>query len=263
VPIGSRDLRSALEVVHRLNADDTPASETAALALLGRLIGCDQVSVITSDPVARTMSRAVSTRPERNLFHQPGFTAALVEHPAFTAYRTGRLTVGSSVALSDLATPTALRALRLYVDFYRPQGTVDQLVGLAAVNGRRGLAVAVNRSRPGFGRRDRELLDLLTPHLAQAAARRRRVAALAATGRTPTRPAGEPPAPLSRLTERERQVALRLAEGATDREIARGLGIAVRTVHKHVEHTYRKLELTNRTSLAALVHRAAAAEPRR
>jgi hypothetical protein len=32
----------------------------------------------------------------------------------------------------------------------------------------------------------------------------------------------------------------------------------VRTVHKHVEHTYRKLDLPNRTTLTALIHRGAA-----
>jgi DNA-binding CsgD family transcriptional regulator len=63
-------------------------------------------------------------------------------------------------------------------------------------------------------------------------------------------------AQLPALTPRERQVAVRVADGATDREIARDFGISARTVHKHLEQIYRKLDLTNRASLGAVIHRA-------
>lgn len=245
----ARDLRQALAVVRRLNEDDAEA-ETDALVLLGRLVGSDRTSVTVNDHVARTMTAATSTRPEQNLFHQNGFTGAVGQHPAFAAYRAGTLTAGSSAALSDLNTVTALRRLPLYVDYYRPQGTVDQLLGVAAITGRQALVVALNRSRPGFTRRDRELVDLLAPHLAQAAVRRKRAAA-----RPLVSPGDRASDILARLTVREREVALLLAEGATDQQISRRLGIAVRTVHKHVERTYRKLDLNNRTALSVLVHR--------
>jgi hypothetical protein len=136
-----RDLRLALAVVRRLNEDDP------------------------------------SSLPEQNPFRQqPGFSLAVAQHPAFAAYRSGTLAAGSSAALSDLMTGAALRKLPLYVDFYRPQSTVVQLLGLAAINGRQGMAVALNRSRFGFTRRDRELVDLLSPHLVQASVRRKRTA---------------------------------------------------------------------------------------
>lgn len=250
----SRDLRLALTVVRRLNADD-PKAEPEALTLLGRLVGCDQASVTINDHVSRRMTAAISSRPERNLFRQPGFSVAVAQHPAFAAYRSGALATGSSAALSDLNTAAALRRLPLYVDYYRPQGTVDQLLGLAAITGRQGLVVALNRSRIGFSRRDRALVDLLAPHFAQAADRRKRTAALAAAARVRAWRDEQPSDVLSRLTGREQQVALLLADGATDQQIARSLGITARTVHKHVEHIYRKLELTNRTTLTALIYR--------
>ncbi|MGH3623499.1 MAG: response regulator transcription factor [Sciscionella sp.] len=59
---------------------------------------------------------------------------------------------------------------------------------------------------------------------------------------------------LSALTPRERQVVEHLVLGLADREIAHNLAISVRTVHKHLEVIYRKLDLDNRTSLIALVH---------
>jgi len=57
------------------------------------------------------------------------------------------------------------------------------------------------------------------------------------------------------LTPRERQVAAHVTAGATDREIARSLAISPRTVHKHLQQIYRKLDLTNRTGLIVLLHK--------
>ncbi|MDQ1294869.1 MAG: hypothetical protein QG608_2754 [Actinomycetota bacterium] len=57
------------------------------------------------------------------------------------------------------------------------------------------------------------------------------------------------------LTPRERQVAVQVESGSTDREIARSLQISPRTVHKHLEQIYRKLGLRSRVSLIVLMHR--------
>ena len=53
-----------------------------------------------------------------------------------------------------------------------------------------------------------------------------------------------------KFTERQRQVAAWLAQGKTNREIATILGIATRTVEKHVETLLRKLHVENRTAAA-------------
>ncbi len=55
------------------------------------------------------------------------------------------------------------------------------------------------------------------------------------------------------LTARERQVLARVALGETDRVIGRLLGIAPRTVSKHVENILRKLGVETRTAAAAVV----------
>jgi len=49
-----------------------------------------------------------------------------------------------------------------------------------------------------------------------------------------------------RLTERELTVLAVLAEGLTAHAIARELGISPRTVHRHLQHLYRKLGTTDR-----------------
>jgi len=64
------------------------------------------------------------------------------------------------------------------------------------------------------------------------------------TGRTPATVTGNP------LTAREFQVADLIAEGLTNAEIARTLGVSVRTVDTHVEHVRTKLGVRARTQIA-------------
>jgi DNA-binding CsgD family transcriptional regulator len=56
------------------------------------------------------------------------------------------------------------------------------------------------------------------------------------------------------LTPREIEVLRWVAEGKTTSAIAIIIGSSIRTVHKHLERVYRKLEVENRTAAAAAVH---------
>ena len=69
-----------------------------------------------------------------------------------------------------------------------------------------------------------------------------------------TRPASAaPPSVLDALTAAERQVADRVAHGLTSRQIAQELFVSPRTVDAHLTHIYRKLDISSRARLAALV----------
>ena len=57
---------------------------------------------------------------------------------------------------------------------------------------------------------------------------------------------------LTTLTERERQIMRLVSEGLSNKEIGRRLNIADGTIKVHLHHVYRKLEISNRTVLAAL-----------
>jgi two-component system, NarL family, nitrate/nitrite response regulator NarL len=57
---------------------------------------------------------------------------------------------------------------------------------------------------------------------------------------------------LATLTERERQIMSLVSEGLSNKEIGRRLHIADGTIKVHLHHVYRKLEISNRTVLAAL-----------
>jgi two-component system nitrate/nitrite response regulator NarL len=60
------------------------------------------------------------------------------------------------------------------------------------------------------------------------------------------------------LTTREHQIVRVVAEGLTNKEIARRLRLAEGTVKVHLHRIYRKLGIANRTALAILAHTNAA-----
>ncbi len=60
-------------------------------------------------------------------------------------------------------------------------------------------------------------------------------------------------APRLMLTERERQVIVRMLEGLSNREIADVMSVGEETVKTHVSNVYRKLGVSNRMELALYV----------
>lgn len=66
--------------------------------------------------------------------------------------------------------------------------------------------------------------------------------------------AGRPGSWTAGLTEREREVALTVAQGASNKEIARSLGITERTVKAHVGAVLEKLGVRDRLQLSLIVN---------
>ncbi|MFC7533145.1 response regulator [Actinoplanes sp. GCM10030250] len=59
---------------------------------------------------------------------------------------------------------------------------------------------------------------------------------------------------LATLSPREREVALAVARGHTNAQIATTLTMSVATVKAHITHIFTKLDLNNRTQIAMLAH---------
>lgn len=57
---------------------------------------------------------------------------------------------------------------------------------------------------------------------------------------------------LTQLTDRERQIMRLVSEGLSNKEIGRRLNLADGTIKVHLHHIFQKLDITNRTVLAAL-----------
>src|ERR1700742_145840 len=66
---------------------------------------------------------------------------------------------------------------------------------------------------------------------------------------------------LGALTSREHDVALSIAQGLSNAQIARQLHVSVATVKAHVSRLLTKLDLDNRVQIALLVHNATGTPP--
>lgn len=71
-------------------------------------------------------------------------------------------------------------------------------------------------------------------------------------GKTSATPAEDHPA-LNKLSDREREVALKVVSGECNKEIARDLGLADRTVKAHLSSVFDKLGVRDRLQLALLL----------
>jgi two-component system, NarL family, nitrate/nitrite response regulator NarL len=72
----------------------------------------------------------------------------------------------------------------------------------------------------------------------------------ASAGNGTAEPAPAPSSPFEQLSPREREILRGIARGASNKEIARDLGIAETTVKIHVQHVLRKLGVASRVQAA-------------
>lgn len=76
--------------------------------------------------------------------------------------------------------------------------------------------------------------------------------AAAATVSPPPVVTATPASPLTILSPRERDILRGIAQGASNKEIGRDLGIAETTVKIHVQHVLRKLDVSSRVHAAVI-----------
>jgi DNA-binding CsgD family transcriptional regulator len=117
-------------------------------------------------------------------------------------------------------------------------------------SGPRVVGIALSRCCRAFDERDRAVLALLRGPLSRALAGLRRSDRMALVSIGPIH------SPDERLTGQEAAVLGLVSEGLTNQAISHRLSISPRTVAKHLEHVYRKLDVANRA--AAVAHTRAA-----
>jgi DNA-binding NarL/FixJ family response regulator len=120
----------------------------------------------------------------------------------------------------------------MYRDHFRGQVEHEMMVCLPAGPGRSVRLIFFRGAGADFTERDRGLLALLRPHLHEAyrvAERRRRGDTL-------------------ELTPRQRELLHLVADGYTNAQIGRRLGLSEATVRKHLENIFARLRVTNRTA---------------
>lgn len=229
----------AVRLVDQLGDVENPADyPTVALPGLARLVGCDIVtyneiggtppSVVYHDfPVAALEPRT-----------QTVFTRFVHQHPLVNHFR--RTRDPAPMMISDLVDRWHFHKLGLYAEFYAQIPVEYQLAMTVSGPGPMIVGFAFNRSTRDFSESDREVLAVMRDPLWHGLLRCRardkaRVALL-----TP-----------EQLTTREHRVLELVAEGHTNQAIAHRLDVSPRTIAKHLEHTYRKLNVTSRAAAVA------------
>jgi DNA-binding CsgD family transcriptional regulator len=196
-------------------------------------------------------------------------------HEAWAAYglqnplieRNARTRDGRPYRFSDVVSVEELHSLDLYRELYGPIGLEHQIAFTLPADSGQVLGVALSRRRRDFSDGERELLELVRPHLIQAynnAVRHSRVLQALGDGVPPSFAAAPPPIEALRalgLTAREGEVLALAAAGRHDRQIAEILGISHRTAEKHLQRCYAKLGVRDRARAAKLVSTLAKSRP--
>jgi DNA-binding CsgD family transcriptional regulator len=140
--------------------------------------------------------------------------------------------------ISDLAQDATWHRTRAYQRIFRSRKANYQLCIVAGVDAPgRGRGWMLSRQSSDFSDDELDVARCLTPVIALSSLR--------------WYSSGAPPPRIvlrgtSALTDRERQVLSLLAEGLTAAAIARRLGVTSRTVRKHLERVYDKLDAHDR-----------------
>ncbi|CAM2169166.1 HTH luxR-type domain-containing protein [Paraburkholderia sacchari] len=165
-----------------------------------------------------------------------------------------------AVRVSDLIPHEAFARTEFFNDFLRRDG-LHWGINLFAWDGDENigdLRIWRGKHRENFSDHELALLELIRPAFTVALTRARSEAGLA---RETDALAGGMAAELAqtggdllgRLTRREREVVGLAAEGLLDKEIAQRLGISYTTVRTHLDRSFQKLGINNRSRLARLL----------
>jgi len=234
VAASGRDLRVLAGIVRDDRGE--PPAEGLAPSLLDDLLGlirCDLLNFAGTDSI-REVDWFGQTRPIEA--HDPEFdVASFWRHywssPCSYPERTGD--VRSLVRISDFYSARQWHSTGMYQDCSRRYGIEHELmVCLPAGPGRSVRLIFFRGAGADFTERDRGLLALLRQHLHEAyrvAERRRRGDTL-------------------ELTPRQRELLHLVADGYTNAQIGRRLGLSEATVRKHLENIFARLRVTNRTA---------------
>ena len=136
-----------------------------ALAGLKKLVPADMVGYNEIDTANGGAYMVLDPADSFRALHAE-FERVLPQHPVLRYHaRTGD---GRALSISDFLSSQEFHNLELYQDLFRLIGADDQIAFTIPSRPHLVIGIAANRSRRGFSGRDRRLLDLLRPHLAQA-----------------------------------------------------------------------------------------------
>ncbi len=159
------DLRAALDFVAEAHSfENLDAFRHGILPGLQKLLPCDLVGYNEVDPGGEALVLTYPYEvPDSVNFELPRLAH---QHPLICVQMNGDF---STYKISDFLSARQFHALELYESLYKQIGAEDQIA--CGLTGPVVIGIAMNRGRRSFSERDRAMLDLLRPHLAQAHAR--------------------------------------------------------------------------------------------
>lgn len=170
------------------------------------------------------------------------------ENPILRHYlRTGD---GGAVRFSDVISTQELHRLPLYKKLYAPMGVEYQIAFTLPAAPERVLAIALSRAERDYTDAECAFLNRARPFLIQAYRNALAFEALRAAQGDRHEERILTALRLVGLTRREAEVVRMVALGGSNQHIAAVLGISYRTVGKHLEHGFRKLDVGDRSTAA-------------
>ncbi len=227
------DFKGVLDVVREAGAVEGPiAFPEPVLDALRRLLPCDVVAY--HERVGGHAALVTSGEPLDSM-------TAEIRAACRHYWQQDRLSPAKGARkVSDFLSRRQFHRTELYQYVSGRVGIEDMFRLWLDPHGGSGARLEFDRSRRDFSERDRDVLDVLMPHLAQF----RKHAVARGRASTPPGTASE------KLTPREREVLALVAEGRTNAEIASTLWISPLTVRRHLENIFGKLDVHTRTAAA-------------
>jgi DNA-binding CsgD family transcriptional regulator len=264
---GLRDLRPAqlvavLEYAEHAAGITEAAAVPSMLEQLVQVVGADTSTLTRIDlrsghevavlwPATRAQSAALADYPAAGRMHP--LRPVLAQQARSGIHRP------TPVRISDVLARARWRNSALFATSHR--GVDDQMCVLTAVHRHTIELLVVSRFRGSFTDRQVAVFDGAGVHLAaavhrigqqllpamQVAPTLRRVMTSAAIPRRPGGPGVAAP------TARQEQILTLVADGLTDAQIGRRLGVTAATVSKHLTRTYARLGVPNRAAAVGLI----------
>ncbi len=163
--LGHADLTAVLDFARTARSfPDLPAFREGVLPGLRELLPCDLVGYNEVD-TRNGRSLVLLDQPERQLENVEETLPRLAhQHPVIMRQAGGQ---HDTAAISDFLSARQFHRLELYDEIYRPLGAEDQIAfGLPGADVVVG--IAFNSARRDFTTRDRDVLEAVRPHMADA-----------------------------------------------------------------------------------------------
>ena len=239
--IAERDLAQVLDVLDagRSAPPGPRRMSTEVLTALHALVASDAVTFADLE---------VSTCTFYALDDYDGSTGSSLDHPEsapedpfwehyagsrFCSYPTDTGDDRTVTMRGDFFSLREWRQTAMHRTVFAADGVTDELMCPVASRGpRSGRLMFFRCGGPDFDERDRAVMALLRPHLAELVTLRS-------------------PQPAEQLTPRQAELMRLVAAGQTNAEIAAAMFVSPHTVRTHLENIFERLQVTSRTAAVA------------